>query len=171
MTVFARLWGRSSAVAGGTAASGVALGEIARLLPDEALQRLHSALDGLAPDDVEERLRSMGPNQVARAARHTILREVVGRSPLERAPPRAGGGVLLPGRSAGRDRDRRDGPAQRLARLPPGALLEQGRGRPATHGPDQGDAASARSGHARACRHTDRADRPWRHRPGCPPAT
>jgi Mg2+-importing ATPase len=64
----------------GSAASGKALGEIACLSPDDALQRLSSTAAGLTPDQVEERLRSAGPNQVAHQARHTIFGELVGRS-------------------------------------------------------------------------------------------
>ena len=64
----------------GSAASGKALGEIAWLSPDDALQRLSSTAAGLTPDQVEERLRSAGPNQVAHQARHTIFGELVGRS-------------------------------------------------------------------------------------------
>ena len=64
----------------GSAASGTALGEVAGVSPDEALQRLSSIAGGLTPDQVEERLRSVGPNQVARQARHTIVGELVGRS-------------------------------------------------------------------------------------------
>lgn len=64
----------------GSAASGKALGEIACLSPNEALQRLSSTAAGLRPDQVEERLRSAGLNQVAHQARHTILRELIGRS-------------------------------------------------------------------------------------------
>ena len=64
----------------GSAASGKALGEIACLSPDEALQRLSSTAAGLTPDQVEERLRSAGLNQVAHQARHTILGELIGRS-------------------------------------------------------------------------------------------
>lgn len=64
----------------GSAASGKALGEIARLAPDEALQWLSGTADGLTPDQVEERLRSVGPNRVAHQARHTILGELVARS-------------------------------------------------------------------------------------------
>jgi Mg2+-importing ATPase len=56
------------------------LGEIACLSPDDALQRLSSTTAGLTPDQVEERLRSAGLNQVAHQARHTILGELVGRS-------------------------------------------------------------------------------------------
>jgi Mg2+-importing ATPase len=63
-----------------SAASGKALGEIARLSPDEALQRLSSTAGGLTPRQVEERLRSVGRNQVTHQARHTILGELVGRS-------------------------------------------------------------------------------------------
>jgi Mg2+-importing ATPase len=64
----------------GTAASGKALGEIAPLSPDESMRRLITAADGLTSRQVEERLRSVGSNQVARRARHTILNELVGRS-------------------------------------------------------------------------------------------
>ena len=64
----------------GSAVSGTALGEVARLSPDEALQRLSSTAGGLTPDQVEERLRWVGPNQVARQASHTIFGELVGRS-------------------------------------------------------------------------------------------
>jgi P-type Mg2+ transporter len=64
----------------GSAESGKALGEIAQLSPDEALQNLSGAATGLTPDQVEERLRSVGPNQIARQARHTILSELIGRS-------------------------------------------------------------------------------------------
>ncbi|MGA8698206.1 MAG: magnesium-translocating P-type ATPase [Xanthobacteraceae bacterium] len=56
------------------------MGEIAWLSPDDALQRLSSTAAGLTPDQVEERLRSAGPNQVAHQARHTIFGELVGRS-------------------------------------------------------------------------------------------
>ena len=44
----------------GSAASGKALGEVARLSPDEALQRLSSTAGGLTPNQVKERLRSVG---------------------------------------------------------------------------------------------------------------
>ena len=64
----------------GSAASGKTLGEIACLSPDAALQRLSSTAAGLTPDQVEERLRSAGLNQVAHQARHTIFGELVGRS-------------------------------------------------------------------------------------------
>ena len=64
----------------GSAASGKVLGAVARLSPEEALQRLSSTAVGLTPRQVKARLRSAGPNQVAREARHTILGELVGRS-------------------------------------------------------------------------------------------
>jgi Mg2+-importing ATPase len=44
------------------------------------LERLSSAATGLTPDQVEERLRSAGLNQVAHQARHTILGELIDRS-------------------------------------------------------------------------------------------
>jgi Mg2+-importing ATPase len=80
MSIFAHLWHRPVAVTEGTATSGKTLGEIASLSQEEVLQRLHSAPDGLAPDEVAERLRSVGPNQVAHQARHTIIGELVSRS-------------------------------------------------------------------------------------------
>ena len=44
------------------------------------MERLSSAAAGLTADQVEERLRSAGLNQVAHQARHTILGELIGRS-------------------------------------------------------------------------------------------
>jgi Mg2+-importing ATPase len=44
------------------------------------LQRLSGTAGGLTPSRVEERLRSVGRNQVTHQARHTILGELVGRS-------------------------------------------------------------------------------------------
>jgi P-type Mg2+ transporter len=79
-SVFARFGHRQSAPTQGSAASGEALGEIACLSPTDALQQLGSSTDGLAPDEVEQRLRSVGPNQVAHQTHHTIAGEVVGRS-------------------------------------------------------------------------------------------
>ena len=64
----------------GSAASGKTLGEVALLSPDAALRRLSGTAVGLTPRQVKARLRSAGPNQVARQTRHTILGELVGRS-------------------------------------------------------------------------------------------
>jgi pimeloyl-ACP methyl ester carboxylesterase len=61
-------------------ASGKALAEVARLSPDEALQKLSSTGAGLTPGQVEQQLRSVGPNRVARQARHTVLGELAARS-------------------------------------------------------------------------------------------
>ena len=58
-SIFARGRGPPDAPEG-AAASGKALGEAALLSPDEALQRLFSAAGGLTPEQVEERLRSVG---------------------------------------------------------------------------------------------------------------
>jgi P-type Mg2+ transporter len=69
-----------SAAPEGSTESGKALAEVARLSPHEALQRLTSTPAGLAPGQVEEQLRSVGPNRVARQARHTVLGELVVRS-------------------------------------------------------------------------------------------
>jgi P-type Mg2+ transporter len=64
----------------GSSASAKALGEIACLAPDAALTRLSSDAAGLTSEQVVERLRSTGMNQVAHQARHTILGELIGRS-------------------------------------------------------------------------------------------
>jgi Mg2+-importing ATPase len=80
VSVFARFGRRQSAPTQGSAASGEALGAVACLSPTDALRRLGSSPDGLGPDEVEQRLRSVGPNQVAHQTRHTIAGEVVGRS-------------------------------------------------------------------------------------------
>ena len=64
----------------GSAASGKTLGEVAHLSPDAALRRLSSTAVGLTSRQVKARLRSAGPNQVARQTHHTILGELVGRS-------------------------------------------------------------------------------------------
>ena len=53
---------------------------MARCSPDEALQRLGSSANGLTTEEAEARLRSVGPNEVAHEARHTILGEIVSRS-------------------------------------------------------------------------------------------
>ena len=79
-SIFARGQRQPPNVPEGSAASGKALGEFARLSPDETLRRLASTAGGLTPDQVEERLRSVGPNQVAHQTRHTILGELAGRS-------------------------------------------------------------------------------------------
>ena len=78
--VLAREGYRAANAPEGLAASGKALGEVACLSPDAALQRLSSIAGGLTPDQVEDRLRTAGPNQVAHQARHTIFGELVGRS-------------------------------------------------------------------------------------------
>jgi Mg2+-importing ATPase len=79
-SIFARGRQRPPDAPEGAAASGKALGEVALLSPDEALQRLSSNAGGLAPDQIAERLRSVGWNEVAHEARHTILGELVSRS-------------------------------------------------------------------------------------------
>jgi P-type Mg2+ transporter len=73
-------WYRSPAAPEGLASSGVSLGEIAGLSPDEALRRLLGTAEGLTPDEVKARLRSVGPNQIAHQARHTIVGEIFSRS-------------------------------------------------------------------------------------------
>lgn len=77
---FARLGRHSLAATKGSAGGGETLRQVAHLSPEEALQRLHTSIDGLADREVEERLHSVGPNQVAHQGHHTILGELVGRS-------------------------------------------------------------------------------------------
>src|SRR5665647_2341989 len=72
-SIFAHEQRRPPDASEGAAASGKALGEVALLSPDEALQRLSSTADGLTPDQVEQQLRSVGRNEVAHQTRHTIL--------------------------------------------------------------------------------------------------
>ena len=79
-SINARLRQRSFNSAGGSAASSVALGEVARCSPDEALQRLGSSVNGLTTKEADVRLRSVGPNEVAHEVRHTILGEIITRS-------------------------------------------------------------------------------------------
>jgi Mg2+-importing ATPase len=79
-SVLARFRRSPSAVAEGASACGEALGDVARLSPEQALQRLLSSVEGLAPEDVGQRLRDTGPNQVAHEERHTILGELASRS-------------------------------------------------------------------------------------------
>jgi Mg2+-importing ATPase len=80
MSILARAWRRSPVAPEGLSASGDTLGEIARLAPEQALQRVHGSAEGLTPGQVKARLRALGPNQVAQPVRHTIVGELVGRS-------------------------------------------------------------------------------------------
>ena len=64
----------------GSAASSVTLGEVADCSPDEALRRVGSSVSGLSAVEAAARLLSVGPNEVAHEARHTILGEIVSRS-------------------------------------------------------------------------------------------
>ncbi|MFM0513799.1 magnesium-translocating P-type ATPase [Paraburkholderia sp. RL17-373-BIF-A] len=61
-------------------ASSDTLAEFARVSAEEALQRLHSVPAGLTADDVAQRLRTTGRNQVAHEVRHTIAGELARRS-------------------------------------------------------------------------------------------
>ncbi|WP_413213484.1 magnesium-translocating P-type ATPase [Paraburkholderia kururiensis] len=56
------------------------LEQFARLSPDEVMQRLGTCAAGLDADDAVQRLRTVGPNQVAREARHTMVRELAARA-------------------------------------------------------------------------------------------
>ncbi len=79
-SLLARLWRRALAAPAGLAASGVSLGEIAGLAPEEALHRQRGTAEGLTPDEVDARLRAVGLNQITHQARHTIVGELVSRS-------------------------------------------------------------------------------------------
>ena len=72
--------GRSTNSTAGAAASSVTLGEVARWSPHEVLQRLGSSASGLTTEEAQARLRSVGPNEVAGEARHTVLGEIISRS-------------------------------------------------------------------------------------------
>ena len=128
--ILARGGRRAAKAPEGSAASGKALGEIACLSPDDALERLSSAAAGLTADQVEERLRSAGLNQVAHQARHTILGELVGRSinPLNL--------LLLSLATASYFLG-----DQRAAELHPGTSFQQCRRQAATDGVDKRDRA------------------------------
>ena len=80
MTTLTRAWRRSPAAPEGLAASGISLGQIAHLPPDDALHRLHATPEGLTPGQVKARLRAVGPNQITQHVRHTIFGELVSRS-------------------------------------------------------------------------------------------
>jgi P-type Mg2+ transporter len=76
----AHLWHRSSTASAGSTASSITLAEVARGSPEEALQRLGSSANGLTTEEIVARLRSVGPNEVAHEAHHTILGEIISRS-------------------------------------------------------------------------------------------
>src|ERR1035438_9255714 len=63
-SIFARGGRRPPAGPEGAAASGKALGEVALLSPDEALQKLSSNVNGLTLEQVEQQFRSVGRNEV-----------------------------------------------------------------------------------------------------------
>lgn len=79
-SVYARFRGTPSKGSQGSEVSSGVLGTFARLSPEAALQRLQSRPEGLTGEESAQRLRKTGPNQVAHAARHTILSELVTRS-------------------------------------------------------------------------------------------
>ena len=64
----------------GQTGSGKILGEIARLPADQAVEKLAGGARGLSVQQCEERLRTVGRNEVAAAERHTILGEIATRS-------------------------------------------------------------------------------------------
>ena len=146
-SLLAQLWRITPATPEGLAASGISLGEIACLSPDEALHRLHGAAKGLTPDEVKARLRSVGPNQVAQAVHHTIIGELARRSinPLNLLLLTLAAASYLIRRSAGRHRDCGHGGAEHLAGFHPGTSFEQGCRRAATDGTDHRDRAPAGS--------------------------
>ena len=79
-SIIDRLQRRPSDVSGGVAASAVTLGDLARLSPEDVLLRLRTSANGLTTEEANIRLRSVGLNEVAHEARHTILGEIVSRS-------------------------------------------------------------------------------------------
>ena len=70
----------SSIPAAGLAASGATLAGVAGCCSEEALQRLRSSSEGLTTEEAAARLSSVGPNEVAHEARHTILKEIISRA-------------------------------------------------------------------------------------------
>ena len=76
-TGFARCVQRRLTPTAGSAASGVSLAGVAGCSPEEALQRLGSSADGLTTVEAAARLGSVGLNEVAHEARHTILGEMI----------------------------------------------------------------------------------------------
>ena len=79
-SIAARFSPRPPGPTAGSAASSVTLGEVANCSPDEALRRVGSSVRGLSTVEAAARLLSVGPNEVAHEARHTILVEIISRS-------------------------------------------------------------------------------------------
>ena len=78
--LLSRVWPHSPTVSTGLAASSAKLRELAPCSPDDVLKRLGSSAKGLTTEEAGTRLRSVGPNEVAREAHQTILLEIVSRS-------------------------------------------------------------------------------------------
>jgi Mg2+-importing ATPase len=76
----ARLRRSSRSVAHQTHAGTGALAELARLSPDEALERLHSLRAGLEDEEADRRFRTSGPNRVLHEAHHTFIGELAART-------------------------------------------------------------------------------------------
>ena len=79
-SITGRLWPQTVTPTTGSAASGVALAAAASCSPEEALRQLGSSADGLTTVEAGARLRSVGPNEVAHEARHTIIGEIISRA-------------------------------------------------------------------------------------------
>ena len=76
----ARVWSKAYTPAAAPTTSNIALGDVARYSPDEAMQRLGSEKNGLSNSEVDIRLRKFGANEIAREARHTVPGEILSRS-------------------------------------------------------------------------------------------
>jgi hypothetical protein len=64
----------------GSVASGKAFVKLLASLARRGITTAFQHRGGLTPDQIEERLRSVGRNQITHQARHTIVGELVGRS-------------------------------------------------------------------------------------------
>jgi Mg2+-importing ATPase len=78
-SIFAR-WRHPANKPAGATESAKILGEVAALDADATLRRFSSDVSGLTAEQVGERLRSGGRNQITHQARHTILGELITRS-------------------------------------------------------------------------------------------
>ncbi|WP_229517615.1 magnesium-translocating P-type ATPase [Paraburkholderia terrae] len=76
----ARLRRSSRGVAHQTHAGAGALAELARVSPDDALERLHSLKAGLEDEEANRRFRISGPNRVLHEVHHTFIDELAART-------------------------------------------------------------------------------------------
>jgi len=78
--LIARLRGSSRSVAREARAGTGALAELARLPPEEALDRLHSLKAGLEDEEANRRFRLSGPNRVLHEVHRTLIGELTART-------------------------------------------------------------------------------------------